>query len=94
MVAVQAVPGRALPAAAVAALVRREREADKEARARPPVLVAPLSEAALRQAPSAAGPRLELSVVELRDPRRKPLHPPHLSLPQRHQAKIPRRAAG
>jgi hypothetical protein len=95
VVAVQAVLEQALLAlaAVVAALALQEREADKEARAPPRVLVAPQLEAGLRPVPSAAGRRLELSVAELRDPRQQLRRPPDLSLLQLHQATIPRRAA-
>ena len=96
MVAVQALREEALLAqgAVVEALALQEQEADREARVLPPVLAAPQLEAALRPAPSAAGPPLELSVVELLDPRRRLPRPPHLSLLQPRQAKILRPAAG
>lgn len=96
MVAVQALREEALLAqgAVVEALALQEQEADREARVLPPVLAAPQLEAALRPAPSAAGPPLELSVVERLDPRRRLPRPPHLSLLQPRQAKILRPAAG
>jgi hypothetical protein len=81
-------------AAVAAALVLQERGADKEERAPPPARVALQLEAALPPARSAAVPQLELWVVEPRDPQRQTLHLPHLRLLQRHQAKIPRPAAG
>ena len=98
MVAVQALREEALLAQGAVvealALQEQEQEADREARVLPPVLAAPQLEAALRPAPSAAGPPLELSVVELLDPRRRLPRPPHLSLLQPRQAKILRPAAG